>query len=109
MHIGEIKEMCFHRKNVVLPGGYLECDGRKITEEEYPELFFHLSNDEEEVFLPVIDDIEIDDDLVLKKIIAYKDTVEGKVNYDGEFTTNNLSNRIFSRKDICRMRQDEKK
>ena len=109
MHIGEIKEICFHKSNVVIPGGYLPCDGRKITEDEFPELFFHLSNNDEEVFLPQIDDVEIDDYLILKKIIAYKDKVGSEVNYDGEFTVNNVSNRLFTRKDICRMRQEEKK
>jgi hypothetical protein len=101
MNIGEIKEICFHRNNVVIPGGYLECDGRQITEDEFPELFFHLSNDDEEVFLPQIEDIKIDDDLVLKKIIAYKDKVSSEVNYDGEFTTNNLANRLATRRELC--------
>lgn len=105
MHIGEIKEICFHRENVVIPGGYLECDGRKITEDEFPELFFHLSNNDEEVYLPQIEDIKINDDLVLKKIIAYKDKVVSGVNYDGEFTTNNLGNRISTIRELCQKRQ----
>lgn len=105
MHIGEIKEICFNKNNVVIPYGYLECDGRKITEDEFPELFFHLSNNDEEAHLPQIEDIEINNDLVLKKIISYKDEVVSGVNYDGEFTTNNLANRLATRKETCQKTQ----
>lgn len=110
MCIGEIREICFHKNNIVIPSGFLSCDGRLITEEEFPELFFHLSNgnDEREVFLPKIEDRIIDDDLITKKIIAYKENAKSNVKYDGEFTINNLPNRIFNRRDICAMRQQEK-
>jgi hypothetical protein len=109
MNIGEMKEICFHKDNVVIPSGYLECDGRSITEDEYPELFFHLTNgdDTEEVFLPVIDDVEIDDKLILKKLISYKEQINTSVNYDGEFTTNTVKGRSFNRRDICMIRKQK--
>lgn len=57
------------------------------------------------MYLPQIEDIKIDDDLVLKKIIAYKDKVTSEVNYDGEFTTNNLANRLTTRRESCQKTQ----
>jgi hypothetical protein len=110
MHIGEIIEICFHKNNIVIPSGFLSCDGRLITEEEYPELFFHLSNgnDEGEVFLPAIEDYIINNDLIIRKVIAYKEETKCNVKYDGEFTINNLPNRVFNRRDICAMRQQGK-
>lgn len=104
MNVGEIKEICFHKDNVVIPSGYLECDGRQITEEEFPELFFHLSFNDEDVFLPYLED-SIMDELVFKKVIAYKDKTANAVNYDGEFTVKNLPNKILNRRDVCTMRQ----
>lgn len=110
MYIGEIREICFHKNNIVIPSGFLSCDGRLITEEEYPELFFHLSsgNNEGEVFLPEIEDCIINNDLIIRKIIAYKEDAKSNVKYDGEFTINNLPNRVLDRRDICAMRQQEK-
>lgn len=108
MNVGEIKEICFHKDNIVIPSGYLECDGRLITEEEYPELFFHLSNNNyEDVVLPVLKDV-IMDEFVFKKVIAYQDKIEHTVNYDGEFTVKNLTNKVISRRDLCEMRNLKK-
>lgn len=44
MHIGDIKKMCFNKDNIFIPSGYLECDGQEITEDMFPELYFHLSD-----------------------------------------------------------------
>ena len=40
-------------------------------------------------------------DINILQIIAYKDKVSSEVNYDGEFTTNNLANRLATRRELC--------
>jgi hypothetical protein len=91
MEIGEIKEVCFNKDNIIIPSGYLECNGQEITEDMFPELHFHLSDgiSEGPINLPNIPDIVLNDTYILKKIISCTYKKEIKIhNYDSEFKTN---------------------
>lgn len=108
MTIGEIKEVCFNKDNVVIPSGYLECDGREITEDEYPELFYHLSGNatKEKINIPLIKEEIIDDEYIIKKIISYKETQVSGPNYDGEFTSAQVKNNVSIKyNNICTIRK----
>lgn len=88
MNIGEIQQFCFHRENINIPFGYLECDGVEITESEYPDLFYHLSEnfDEEKIKLPIISRQIIDDKYIILTLIRYTENSNKKTpNYNAEF------------------------
>jgi hypothetical protein len=108
MNIGEIKEICFHKDNIVIPSGYIECDGREITEDEYPELFYHLSGNREveKINLPFVEDEIINDEYLIKKIISYKEAQTMAPNYDGEFTSKQVKNNVSIKyNNICTIRK----
>lgn len=89
MYVGEVVEMCFNVDNVIIPYGFLECDGSIITEDEYPELFMHLCTDFDttEINLPFIKDKKCGNLYIIKKLICFieRNETKEKPKFDSEF------------------------
>lgn len=89
MYVGEVIEMCFNVDNVIIPYGFLECDGSVITEDEYPELFMHLCTDFDtsEIKLPLIKDKKYGNLYIIKKLICFieRNEIKEKPKFDSEF------------------------
>lgn len=87
MEIGEIKEMCFNKDNVIIPSGYLECNGQEITDDMFPELHFHLSDgcSEEPIKLPDVKRKKNGEEYIFVTLIAYTDKEINDIRYDAEF------------------------
>lgn len=45
------------KEGVIIPFGYIECDGREIDEEEYTELFYNLSLNNDNKRIPKLEPI----------------------------------------------------
>lgn len=87
MEIGEIKEVCFNKDNIIIPSGYLECDGQEITEDMFPELHFHLSDgvSEEPIKLPKVKRKKNGEEYIFVTLIAYTDKKINDAKYNAEF------------------------
>ena len=87
MEIGEIKEVCFNKDNVIIPSGYLECDGQEITEDMFPELHFHLSDgiSEGAINLPKVKRKKNGEEYIFVTLIAYTDKKINDTKYNAEF------------------------
>lgn len=88
MEIGDIKEMCFNKDNILIPSGYLECDGQEITEDMFPELHFHLSDGviEGPIKLPKVKRKKNGEEYIFVTLIAYTDKkINDTKNFNAEF------------------------
>lgn len=87
MEIGEIKKMCFNKDNILIPSGYLECDGQEITEDMFPELHFHLSDGVSEgpIKLPKVRREKKGNEYVFVTLIAHADKNINDTKYNAEF------------------------
>jgi hypothetical protein len=87
MEIGEIKKMCFNKYNILIPSGYLECDGQEITEDMFPELHFHLSEGviEGPIKLPKVKREKNGTEYIFITLIAYTDKNVNDTKYNAEF------------------------
>lgn len=89
--IGTILDLLVNRNNVVIPPGYLLCNGQVINEDEHTELFYELESDttSTELALPNIQPIIVSDKLMIVKIIKYTsvDTQDDSGIGNGEFIT----------------------
>jgi hypothetical protein len=92
--VGTILDLLVNKNNIIIPDGFLLCDGTEITDDVYIELFLQLEDDftKSSTKLPNLPNTIVDDKLIIVKIIrASNDIIEDdNVDYVGnaEFIIN---------------------
>lgn len=76
--IGSIIDLVINKDCIVIPDGFLLCDGAEISEDNYPELFFQLESDfsKKTTTLPNIEYKTLNEHLIIVKIIKATNNVE---------------------------------
>lgn len=88
--VGSIVDLCVNKNNVIIPFGFLECNGNEISEDDYLELFFALGGDNEKLCLPKLEPVSLNNDLQIIKIIKACNTDCFDNVGDGEFVLDNF-------------------
>lgn len=70
--VGAIVDLYCHKNNIIIPFGFLRCNGQSINEDNFTELYYHLNGTDDEIQLPNLPLIELGD-YVIVKIIKISD------------------------------------